>query len=323
MSTTIEHVPLTDEESNTLVRTAHDGQIARQLLDSDELIDAATERWLRRETQAGEQAVERLIRGHVRLVEGLVRDRARVMPATIDLDDLRQAGFEALLRVIPTCDPRVKPLHVFARAFIRRAIADAASQSRIGALSSSSWHRRLETFIGRARAHLAEELHREPTTREITARVNSTEGEAKRYGGFELSTISRHIEMQKRPLGIESLWHLPVEDEAIERLVEDTDPHGLRDDVARLPDDVATVIQLRFGLGTGEEPLTPAATARRLGITVPRVTRLTEKGLATLRRLQLGEYVPPTDLRAPETDDLADVVALPDPDDIEIALAAA
>src|SRR5690625_759931 len=100
MTTGIEHVPLTDEESNALVRTVHDGQVARQLLDSGELIDAATERWLRREIQAGEQAVERLIRGHARLVEALVRERLRVSPAHVDADDLRQAGFEALIRRI-------------------------------------------------------------------------------------------------------------------------------------------------------------------------------------------------------------------------------
>ena len=135
MTTGIEHVPLTDEESNELVRTAHDGQIARQLLDSGEPMDAATERWLRREIQAGEQAVERLIRGHARLVEALVRERLRVSPAHVDPDDLRQAGFEALIRRIPACDPSARPHHSYARPFIRRAVADAAA----AATGRSSW----------------------------------------------------------------------------------------------------------------------------------------------------------------------------------------
>lgn len=319
MSTTIEHVPLTDEESDRLVRQCHDDQVARELLDSGEPMDSLTERWLRREIQAGEQAVERLIRGHARLVEGLVRERLRVSPAHVDADDLRQAGFEALIRRIPACDPG-RPLHSYARPFIRRAISDAAAV----ATGRSSWEYRVRGYLLRAREGASAALDREPTIEEIAEHAWETESEIRKNTGRErVTAYVADVFRSWKPAAVDALEFEPDPVDDVEQLFEDTDPAGIRDDVACLPEPVAAVIQLRFGL-TDEEPLTPSETARRLGITVPRVTRLTDEGLETLRKLQTGEYVPPADLRAPETDDLDGVViALPDPDDVDIALAAA
>lgn len=325
MTTAIEHVPLTDEESNRLVRQCHDGQVARELLDSGEPMDAATERWLRAEVAAGERATERLVAGYSRLVEGLVRERLRVSPAHVDADDLRQAGFEALIRRIPACDPSVRPLHSYVRPFIRRAVADAAA----AATGRSSWEHRMRAHLLSARDELTGSLQREPTSTEIGEHAWRTRPELRKATGIRTagSYAAEVFRSWQRPATVDALELTPDPVDDIEQLFEDVDPTGIRDDVARLPEPVATVIRLRFGLGTGEEPLTPSETARRLGTTVPRVTRLTEEGLATLRRLQLGEHVPPSDLRedlGTETDDLADVVvALPDSGDIEIALAAA
>ena len=197
---------------------------------------------------------------------GLVRHFARLCGGGRSPEDLRQAGYEGLLKAVRRYDPaRGVRFTTFAAHWIMGEIRHCLR--REAAFARPGWAADLQAQIFRAAEEILQRTGRPPTLRELAEAVNVREegvAEALRAGlvspaELDLSRV-RHLRYES--------FHLPIEDRIV-----------VRQALEKLSELQRKVIYLIF-----YRDFTQARTAAELGIGQRRVSRLLARSLALLAK---------------------------------------
>jgi len=136
--------------------------------------------------------------------------------------------------------------------------------------------------------HLTQELGRDPSNGELADYMNLPEDKIK-----EILKISQETASLDGTVDEESVTRLSdlIRDENVQEPFEDVFSLTLQDTLGsvlqQLSDREMRILQLRFGLGGGEGPLTLEETGKMLGITRERVRQIQEKAITKLRGLKM------------------------------------
>lgn len=208
-----------------------------------------------------EAALERVIRAG----EGLVIHFAGLYSRGRIDEDLKQAGYEGLLKALKRYDPAKNVLFAtYAAHCIMGEIRRELKRRR--AFRVPEWLSELQAAIVGATEELIREKGAEPGLKEIAEKVNLTEAgivEAMQAGAVSLDQIDL---TRLRSLRYES-FKLPLEDRIAVRMA-----------LERLDELPRKVLLLTFYQG-----LTQQQVAQKLGLNQRKVSRLLGKGLTAMR----------------------------------------
>jgi RNA polymerase primary sigma factor len=245
------------------------------------LLTAAQEVKLAKRIERGDEAAKELmINSNLRLVVSIAK---KYRGHDLSLLDLIQEGIIGLIRAVEKFDwRRGFKFSTYATWWIRQAVQrGVANKARTIRVPVHVIDR--ERRLARIEARLAVELGREPNDDEVIAAAGISERELE-----QVREAARAITSLDKPIGDEgdsgelgdlvarAAEGLP-EDEVIVSLRKET----LRRAVARLPDELREVIELRFGLGGGE-PVSLDEAGRRLGVSQTQVRELERRALEQL-----------------------------------------
>ena len=253
---------LTAKDVVALARAIEAGLLAREARLGGGFADA-TEEELQALEERGRQAWWRFLRANLRLVAmvaGQTAARSRLSEA-----DLFQEGCLGLMAALQRYDhTRGTAFATYALIWIRSAVG-AGSAGQLGALNlPTSRAEQLRAARG-VEAELTQQLGRAPGPAEL----------AQALGRSKSWTAALLAHAVPRPLeDVAPVLAAPLTDPGpppseVEGLLSHLDPLARR------------VLELRYGFEG--EPLSLAATARSLGLSVGRVRRIEERGLEVLR----------------------------------------
>jgi len=274
------HVPLLSAgEEKELSQRIELGHLAQQELASGNVGQKRLLE-LRRLIEDGWAAREHLIRANTRLVLSVAR---KYLGRGLPFLDLVQEGNIGLMRAAKKYDhKRGFKFSTYATWWIRqaitRALADQSRTIRLPVHMGDQINRLLRT-----QHRLQQELGRTPSAEELADELEVPEEKVKQM--FELAQLPLSLET---PVGEE-------EDETIGEFVEDSDTpdpeeltvhtlmqHDLSEILDELPPRELRVLQLRYGLLSGE-PLTLKEVGKKMGITRERVRQLESQAFRRLR----------------------------------------
>jgi RNA polymerase sigma-B factor len=208
-----------------------------------------------------EAALERVIRAG----EGLVIHFAGLYSRGCIDEDLKQAGYEGLLKALRRFEPAKNVLFAtYAAHCIMGEIRRELKRRR--AFRVPEWLSELQAAIVGATEELIREKGAEPGLKEIAERINITEAgivEAMQAGAVSLEQIDIS---RLRSLRYES-FKLPLEDQIAVRMA-----------LERLDELPRKVLTLTF-----YQDLTQEQVAQKLGLNQRKVSRLLGKGLTAMR----------------------------------------
>jgi RNA polymerase primary sigma factor len=236
---------------------------------------------LMRRIENGDQAAkERMINSNLRLVISIARRYQG--QGEMSLLDLIQEGTLGLIRAVEKFDWRKGfRFSTYATLWIRQAIGRAVDEHGRTIRVPISVAQR-ERKVAAAERALATRLGRVPTTEEIAEAAGLAADEIEALGD-----VARKVTSLERPVGDDSDTAFgtllpgddPLPEEQIEVALRE---QAVRAVVERLPEAERDVIQLRYGLGEEDEPLSTRAVGERLGLGSRAVTRLERRALADL-----------------------------------------
>ena len=279
---------LTAAEEVELAKRVEAGVFAAERLDTARRLSGSMRRDLQALVRDGERAKQRLIESNLRLVVSIAK---RYTGRGLPFLDLIQEGNLGLIRAVEKFDyTRGFKFSTYASWWIRqavsRAVADQARTIRIPVHMVETVNR-----ILRAQRALVQVLGRDPTAKEIAARVDMP--------------VDRVVEIRRLAMEPVSL-HAPVgEEEGSELgdLIEDVETVSPADQVSagmlaghvenvlsHLGEREREVVKLRYGLTDGE-PRTLEEVGRAFGVTRERVRQIEAKGLAKLRHPFLSDQL--------------------------------
>ncbi len=209
--------------------------------------------------------------GVVRAGEGLVSYYAALYsPGRRRDEDLKQAGYEGLLKAIKRYDPARNVLFI---TYASHCIMGEVRRElkRKSTFKVPEWLSNLQAGIIKATEELVQEKGAMPTLKEIAARVNVAEAgvvQAMQAGSVSLE----EIELSRiKSLQYES-FKLPIEDII-----------ALQTSLDRLNETQKKVLELIFF-----QDLTQEQVARKMGLNQRKVSRVLGSGLSAMR-LELGD----------------------------------
>jgi RNA polymerase primary sigma factor len=277
---------LSAEEEIELARGVEMGRMAQQELTRGNINPTRMED-LRKLIEEGWSARDHLIRANARLVISVAK---KYMNRGLPFLDLIQEGNIGLMRSIKKYDyHRGYKFSTYATWWIRQAITRA--------LSDHSRTIRLPAYIGdqankmlREQHQLQQKLGRYPTTDELAQSLSVSQSKIEQM----MKVVRPPISLQE-PVGdgedddrlddfIEDQDALDPEEEALQRVLNGE----LRRVLESLPPRELRVLQLRFGLNTGQS-LTLKEVGDKMGITRERARQLEAQALNHLRRSDDGE----------------------------------
>jgi RNA polymerase primary sigma factor len=274
------------EEEIELARCVEIGRMAQQELTRGNISPSRMED-LRKMIEEGWSARDHLIRANARLVISVAK---KYMNRGLPFLDLIQEGNIGLMRAIKKYDyHRGYKFSTYATWWIRQAITRA--------LSDHSRTIRLPAYIGdqankmlREQHRLQQTLGRYPTTEELAQALDASPAKIEQM----MKVVRPPVSLQE-PIGdgddddrlddfIEDQQALDPEEEALQRVLSGE----LQRVLDSLPPRELRVLQLRFGLNTGQA-LTLKEVGDKMGITRERARQLEAQALNHLRRSNDGE----------------------------------
>ena len=274
------------QEEIELARSVEIGRIAQQELTRGKVTASRMED-LRKMIEEGWSAREHLIRANARLVISVAK---KYMNRGLPFLDLIQEGNIGLMRAIKKYDyHRGYKFSTYATWWIRQAITRA--------LSDQSRTIRLPAYIGdqankmlREQHHLQQKLGRYPTKEELAQALN-----------VSLVKIEQMMRVVRPPVSLQEPIGDAEGDDRLDDFIEDQDAQDpeeeamqsifsgeLRQALEGLPPRELRVLQLRFGLDTGQS-MTLKEVGDKMGITRERARQLEAQALNHLRRSNDGE----------------------------------
>jgi RNA polymerase sigma factor (sigma-70 family) len=268
------------ELSDLGIRISDLEDVAMSLTDSVVSVRAGIERL--------EDARNRLVEGHIRLVPYLAR---RYSNRGVEYLDLVQEGNTGLVRATKRFDPtKGQRFATYATWWIRQAMTKAINeQGRAVRIPQILLRERKR--LNRAREELRQELSREPTRQELATALD-----------VDIERVHRLIDMTKSPLRLDhpsgdsdalplgDVIDIGSEDWTVTPLYQLL-RRELHDVLSMLDPPEREVMKLRFGLDD-DQPCTLAEVCKRLQMSKERVRRIEARALLKLRHPDHRDRLP-------------------------------
>ncbi len=274
------HPVLSRAEEVRLARAIEDGERAAREL--EQAVHSSRKRRLALEEAVveGKRARKEFIRANLRLVVSIAK---RYQHRGVELADLVQEGNVGLLYAIDRFDwRRGYKFSTYATWWIRKGVAQAVGDS-----SSALRLPRHRRDQARALAETAERLERRmghsPGERRLAdeAGIRLADVVAIRRAAAPVVSLSAPIDEDGDELGdLVADPSSDVGDIAISAVL----PREVGRLLEQLSPSAATVIRLRYGIGTQDGPLSATAVGAALSVSPERVRQIEVRALATLRR---------------------------------------
>jgi RNA polymerase primary sigma factor len=228
------------------------------------------------------EARDQLVRANLRLVVCLARG---FLHRGLDLDDLVAEGNLGLIRATETYDPDVGVrFSTYARNWIkqsiRRHVIDRGKFVRL-----PNYVVTLLAKWKRTSAGLARQLGRVPSPEEIGRALGLPPKKLRiARDAIQAEYLARHREEtsgEREDVLPDSFLADTRNEAAVDVLAREEQLSAVLAGVDRLKERDATILRLRYGLGSGE-PLTLNAIGEQLGLTRERVRQLEQKALAEI-----------------------------------------
>ena len=240
----------------------------------------------KRVEQGDDRAKESMINSNLRLVISIARRYPRT---ELSLLDLIQEGTLGLIRAVEKFDwRRGFKFSTYATWWIRQSI-DRGLQNKSRTIRMPVHVVQRERRVAKAERELAATLERQPTDEEIAAACELSPKQVREVldAPRTVTSLDKPLaETDESTLGEVMAGDGPLPEEEVDIALEQA---VVRQALERLPEPEREVLELRFGLGTEEQPQTLDQVVQRLGISRNRVRRLEADGLgrlAVLREVQ-------------------------------------
>jgi RNA polymerase primary sigma factor len=246
------------------------------------LLTAAEEVELAKRIERGDlEAKERMINSNLRLVVSIAK---RYQGHGLSLLDLIQEGILGLIRAVEKFDYRRGfKFSTYATWWIRQAV-QRGYQNRARTIRVPVHVAELERKAAHAERELAASLGRMPSEEEI-AEATKVPLEKLQHAREAV----RSLTSLDRPIGEEGTGTLAElvaapEGDPVEELTVGLDDQALRRALESLGDVERRVVELRFGLDGGGEPLSVQKVAAEVGVARDRVREIEQRALEKLAR---------------------------------------
>jgi RNA polymerase sigma factor (sigma-70 family) len=273
------HALLTRADEVRLAQAIEEGHRAERELDAAQPRSRRDELALRAAADAGRRARQEFIKSNLRLVVSIAK---RYQHRGVELADLVQEGNIGLLQAIERFDwRRGYKFSTYATWWIRKGVAQA-----VGDFSSTVRLPRHRRDQARTLSDTADRLERalghSPGVQELADEtgIRLADVVAIRRAAAPVVSMSAPIDEDGNELG--ELVADPAADVG-DLAASATLPRELASLLGQLTPSAATVLRLRYGLGSAEGPHTAAEVAASLSISPERVRQIEMRALSTLR----------------------------------------
>lgn len=241
------------------------------------LITPAQELFLAHACRKGDKEAKRtLIEGNLRLVVSIAKN---FKGRGLDLEDLIAEGNLGLMQAIERFDPdKGYKLSTYATPWIRKAISRAIENcSR--SIRIPVYQQEILGRIRKAQSELTNELAREPTTEEISKRVDCPSSNVQELLLAGLPILSLDSPVTDTGGTIGDILAVETQDQGM--LTSISSSQSVNEIIAALPNNMKAVIEMRYGLG-GRSPMKFKEIAQETGLSPTYVRKLNEQALRVL-----------------------------------------